>query len=256
MNDINDAYESLLQRIEDKVIKVRDQPQLVDKALEMANSMTFRRGTLLSSQEQYIGCSKAEYVKEVAKVRKEYRQSMARRLLEIRPVDDMTGRRVLVPGSYFLLPDDGPYPGLVRKWTKYKNNDLKTLWGYDISYDDGDSYYMSEQDVVRYVIPDAVSALAVADEFGMNDQDYDIVDRLEIQEEDGSWEPCTIYRHKVSKGVCLFFGGSDYEGLPDVYTYEDGVLKDSDGDDIHTREIVIVNDSESDNITTSHRVST
>ena len=46
---------------------------------------------------------------------------------------DMTGRRVLVPGSYFLLSDDGPYPGLVRKWTKYKNDNemLKLIDEYD-----------------------------------------------------------------------------------------------------------------------------
>ena len=45
-------------------------------------------------------------------------------------------------------------------------------------------------------------------------------------------------RHKISKGVCLFFGGADYEGLPDTYTFVGGTLKDGDGDEIATREIV------------------
>ena len=72
----------------------------------------------------------------------------------------------------------------------------------------------------------------------MNDRDCDIVNRLETQEEDGSWEPCTICRHKVFKGVCLFFGEPDHEELPNTYTCVDGVLKDSDGDDVHTREMV------------------
>ena len=34
--------------------------------------------------------------------------------------------------------------------------------------------------------------------------------------------------------VC-FFGGSDYEGLPDLYTFIDGVLRDDDGEEIKTR---------------------
>ena len=41
--------------------------------------------------------------------------------------------------------------------------------------------------------------------------------------------------HKEDGGVCLFFGGSDYEGLPHTYSFIDGVLKDQDGDLIVTR---------------------
>ena len=55
------------------------------------------------------------------------------------------------------------------------------------------------------------------EELGMDDTQYDFVDSIEVQEEDGSWEKVTIFRHKVTKGVCLFFGGSDYEGHP-TYT--------------------------------------
>ena len=39
----------------------------------------------------------------------------------------------------------------------------------------------------------------------MDDTQYDFADSLEVQEEDGSWEKVTIFRHKVTKGVCLFF---------------------------------------------------
>ena len=69
----------------------------------------------------------------------------------------------------------------------------------------------------------------------MDDTQYDFADSLEVQEEDGSWEKVTIFRHKVTKGVCLFFGGSDYEGLPDLFTFIDGVLRDDDGEEIKTR---------------------
>ena len=82
-----------------------------------------------------------------------------------------------------------------------------------------------------------ITFTGVADELGMNDDEYDFVDRLEVEEEDGSWQVVTILRHKISKGVCLFYGGSDYEGLPDTYTFVQGVLKDSDGDEIQTRVI-------------------
>ena len=75
----------------------------------------------------------------------------------------------------------------------------------------------------------------VADEYGMDDEDYIFVDRFEVEEDDGTWQTATMFRHKVSQGVCLFFGGSDYEGLPDLYTYVDGVLKDGDGEEISIR---------------------
>ena len=71
----------------------------------------------------------------------------------------------------------------------------------------------------------------------MDDNEYDFVDRLQVQEEDGSWQTVTIHRHKVNGGVCLFFGGSDYEGLPYSYSFVNGVLKDQDGDEITTRPI-------------------
>lgn len=83
-----------------------------------------------------------------------------------------------------------------------------------------------------------VRCIGAADEYGcMDDNDYDFVDRLQVQEEDGSWQTATIHRHKTNGGVCLFFGGSDYEGLPHTYSFIDGVLKDQDGVVIVTRAI-------------------
>lgn len=74
---------------------------------------------------------------------------------------DLTGRRVLVEGAYFGNPHDDPYPGLVYKWTSYRNVNLEKLWGYDIHYDDGDAYYMLEDDVVHYLLPETESALGI-----------------------------------------------------------------------------------------------
>ena len=186
-----------------------------------------------------------------------------------RQYPDMTGRRVLVDAEYFSRPHDDPYAGLVHKWTSYRNNKLEKLWGYDIHYDVGDEYYMLEVDVHKYLVPESESSSAsvgitpplapthtrshhhhhhhqlttihtigVADEYGMDDADYDFVDRLEVQEDNGTWQTATIHRHKITNGVCLFFGGSDYEGLPDLYTFVEGVLKDGDGEEITTRVIV------------------
>ena len=130
----------------------------------------------------------------------------------------MTGRRVLVDGAYFGTPHDNPYPGLVYKWTSYRNEQNKKLWGYDIHYDDGDEYYMLEKDVMRFLVPLTESSLGmyttctnrryikcncrqshhetftgVVDEFGMNDDDYEFVDRLQVEEEDGSWKATPKY---------------------------------------------------------------
>ena len=74
---------------------------------------------------------------------------------------DMTGRRVLVDGSYFGNPHDHPYPGIVHKWTSYYNAQMQKLWGYDVHYDAGDEYYMLEVDVVRYLIPESESTLGM-----------------------------------------------------------------------------------------------
>ena len=68
---------------------------------------------------------------------------------------------MLVDASYFNNPHDDPYPGLVHKWTKYTNNNLEKVWGYDIHYDAGDSYYMLEIDVHRYLVSESKSSSSV-----------------------------------------------------------------------------------------------
>ena len=40
----------------------------------------------------------------------------------------------------------------------------------------------------------------------MDDEEYDFIDRVQVEEEHGSWQIVTIHRHKVIKGVCLFYG--------------------------------------------------
>ena len=69
----------------------------------------------------------------------------------------------------------------------------------------------------------------------MNDDDYVMEDRVEVLEDNGVWMEASIYRRKDTGGVCLYFGGSDYEGLPGTYSYRSGVMRDSDGDVIQVR---------------------
>ena len=66
-------------------------------------------------------------------------------------------------------------------------------------------------------------------------EDWDAVDVIEVKEESGEWLQVTVFREKSSGGCCIFYGGSDYEGLPGTYSYVDGVLLDGDGELIETR---------------------
>ena len=75
--------------------------------------------------------------------------------------EDLTGRRVLVDAAYFGNADDDPYPGLVHSWTSYVSESLQKLWGYDIRYDAGDSYYMLEEDVMTYLVPISKSTIGM-----------------------------------------------------------------------------------------------
>ena len=109
------------------------------------------------------------------------------------------------------------------------------MWGYDIHYDAGDEYYMVEADTHAYLLPEADTTIAAADELGFDSADYDLVDRVDVREEDGRYVNTTVFRYRKTGGVCLFFGGADYEGLPDMYSYVDGVLRDGDGVRLQTR---------------------
>jgi len=74
------------------------------------------------------------------------------------------------------------------------------------------------------------------------DSDYREESKAEVQEDDGKWRAVTIYRQKRDpERVVIFFGGSEYEGLTDKYTFDEEdeqgkrVLRDGDGDEIKHR---------------------
>ena len=47
------------------------------------------------------------------------------------------------------------------------------------------------------------------------------------------WRHATLYQFRGdTTRVCLFFGGTEYEGLVEPYSLIDGVLRDGDGDEI------------------------
>ena len=56
-------------------------------------------------------------------------------------------------------------------------------------------------------------------------------------EDNGVWREVSIYRRKTTGGVCLYFGGFEYEGLSGTYSYRSGVLRDSDDDLIQVRSV-------------------
>ena len=62
----------------------------------------------------------------------------------------------------------------------------------------------------------------------------------EIEQEDSSWRPATVYRHRSSTAVVFSYSMGDddeyfYEGLCGTYTLADGVLRDGDGEAIPHR---------------------
>jgi len=74
------------------------------------------------------------------------------------------------------------------------------------------------------------------------DKDYKEEQKVEVQEEDGRWRKVTIYRQKRDpERVVIFFGGTEYEGLSEKYSFEEEeeegtkVLRDGDGDEIKHR---------------------
>ena len=72
----------------------------------------------------------------------------------------------------------------------------------------------------------------------------------DVEEADGQFRKCEIYAHSSGGGYCLFFGAVEYEGMGKnqscgTYSYEGGVLKDSDGDIIPIRNVERDRDEES-----------
>ena len=62
---------------------------------------------------------------------------------------------------------------------------------------------------------------------------------VEVQEDDGSWQAVTWFKHKADHNIVLWWGGDVYEGLGSNYRWstKEGVrrLLDGDGDAITTR---------------------
>ena len=53
---------------------------------------------------------------------------------------------------------------------------------------------------------------------------------MHVEETDGTFSECRLYRHKSKKrNVVLYFGNGLFEGLDLNYTFENGKLKDDDG---------------------------
>jgi hypothetical protein len=62
---------------------------------------------------------------------------------------------------------------------------------------------------------------------------------IQVLEVNGIWRDIELYRHKESNQVVLHFGGTEYEGLDEVYTVDasSSVLRDSDGEVIKSRPV-------------------
>lgn len=80
----------------------------------------------------------------------------------------------------------------------------------------------------------------------MRDDEWVKLALCEVQEEDDTWKRCKILGWKENKNpsdrVCLWFGGTEYEGLPEgsyKLDLESGRLKDCDGDDIMLRNLQV-----------------
>ena len=61
-------------------------------------------------------------------------------------------------------------------------------------------------------------------------------------EDDGNFYECAIYKHKTGGGHCIYFGEDEYEGVGKdgaygTYSFQNGVLADSDGDAIQIRNV-------------------
>ena len=267
-NVVTALYELLLGKIERNEIDAQDiglEQSLLQKVAK------YRQGTVLDSAKTYCVAKNDEYRQEIQaaiekhSVAREVEAARARRGCDRQPTTqgrtrpNLVNRRVLVPGTWFQQPPQPTvvYAGVVKRWEAYESTDGEERMGYLIHFDDGDKYHLTEDDTHKYV-DNTFGKLAVAEATadGFDDNRYDAITELEVQEEDGSWTRGTIYRHNDG-GVCVLFGGSDYEGLPAAYTYNNQVLRDDDGAEISTRPVqtarphklvtpILIEDHESD----------
>ena len=72
-----------------------------------------------------------------------------------------------------------------------------------------------------------------------NDDDWQRVATADV-EDDGDFYECVIYEHKTGGGHCIYFGEDEYEGVGKegacgTYSFQNGVLIDSDGDVISAK---------------------
>ena len=85
---------------------------------------------------------KEKYRKEIEECREERDSELTRartnrdtgrrkrRRRQNRAYEDMRGKRVAVPYSYFGVEGEGKWLGVVKTWRKYVGSDLKEYWGY------------------------------------------------------------------------------------------------------------------------------
>ena len=74
----------------------------------------------------------------------------------------------------------------------------------------------------------SLEKIAVNSDFVVDD--YNVEGRMDVEETDGTFSECRLYRHKSKKrNVVLYFGNGLFEGIDLNYTFENGKLKDDDG---------------------------
>ena len=74
----------------------------------------------------------------------------------------------------------------------------------------------------------SLEKIAVNSDFVVDD--YNVEGSMHVEETDGTFSECRLYRHKSKKrNVVLYFGNGLFEGLDLNYTFENGKLKDDDG---------------------------
>ena len=69
----------------------------------------------------------------------------------VRVHPDYKGRGVSVPGSYFNLDDGVMCGGKAGRWGRYRSTRGTYNYGYYIHFDEGDKYWMIENDVHKYL---------------------------------------------------------------------------------------------------------
>jgi len=99
---------------------------------------------------------------------------------------------------------------------------------------------IGERRAIRSTLRDMVQEIANAnDRPHFVFKEHDLENVMDVLDPDGEWRlRVRQFRNKNSGRVVLYFGGWEFEGLgDDVYTFEDGVLRDSDGEKIEIRNL-------------------